>query len=658
MKSNEPTKTKKAMKTIKFLSMAALALVGAVMTGCSNDDEIIETPQQPVNSQNVETLTTTVGFDEVAETRALTSGGVKTFAAGDQLALVYKNKSGQTVKTLSRALPSGDYGSSATFTFELVDADKTKDVTYIYPAAMAKADGTENYDALNSQNGTLATLASSLDLATFSDDWNGTSLPAGTLVNQLAVCALTLKDNATPTPNTITSGLTKVTVSDGSNTYTVTPTSSTFGENVIYVAIRPVTAALQYTATDGTKYYTKTATSREYAAGNFYNLGLRMVEPAATDLSMVDCAGNDRASRWTANCYMVHTAGKYKLPLVYGNAIKNGQANTAAYTGVSGSNTTATFPNHAGTAINAPWITKSTSGTGVNKGMGIAVTSAELLWQDAEGLITAVGIDGDYLTLTVGKDAATQEGNAVIAVKAGSTIVWSWHIWVTKQTFATLTTITASGYGYKVTPVNLGWVGEATSGATGYNTYYQWGRKDAFIPSTGTNTTNHTVYNISNATVTGFSYTNDNSVTIGGNIQQPTTFYSASYKPNTSTAYNLWDAQQTSTAIAAAATKKTVYDPCPPGFCVPTSGLYNYIASQTLPTTFSNGYTYSGVFFPASGWRGYSNGALSLVGTYGYCWSATPSDGTKGRKFYFCSSEWVFNDNYRTSGYPVRAVAE
>lgn len=279
-KSNEPTKTKKAMKTIKFLSMAALALVGAMMTGCSSDDDSIDTPQQPVNSQNVETLTTTVGFDEVAETRALTSGGVKTFAAGDQLALVYKNKSGQTVKTLSTALPSGDYGSSATFTFELVDADKTKDVTYIYPASMAKADGTVNYDALNSQNGTLGTLESSLDLATFSDDWNGTSLPAGTLENQLAVCALTLKDNATPTPNTITSGLTQVTVSDGSNTYIVTPTSSTFGEDVIYVAIRPVTAALQYTATDGTKNYTKTATSREYAAGNFYNLGLRMVEPA------------------------------------------------------------------------------------------------------------------------------------------------------------------------------------------------------------------------------------------------------------------------------------------------------------------------------------------------------------------------------------------
>jgi hypothetical protein len=352
MKSNKPTKTKKAMKTMKkFLSMAVLALVGAVMTGCSNDDEIIETPQQPVNSQNVETLTTTVGFDKVAETRALTSGGVKTFAAGDQLALVYKNKSGQTVKTLSTALPSGDYGSSATFTFELVDADKTKDVTYIYPASMAKADGTVNYDALNSQNGTLATLSSTLDLATYTHAWDGASLPTGTLVNPLVVCALTLKNS--DGSSTITSGLTQVTVSDGSNTYTVAPTSGTFGEAIIYVAIRPVTAALQYTATDGTKNYTKTATSREYAAGNFYNLGLMMVEPVPalnlTNPAVGQVIGDDgknynyasKPSGVTAVAKICYVSGSIGLALAladegeldWSTAMTTCAAHTPAFTG-------------------------------------------------------------------------------------------------------------------------------------------------------------------------------------------------------------------------------------------------------------------------------------------------------------------------------------
>ena len=240
--------------------------------------------------------------------------------------------------------------------------------------------------------------------------------------------------------------------------------------------------------------------------------------PDATDLSMLDCAGAPRNDgRWTANCYMVHTAGNYKLPLVYGNAIKAGQANTAAYTGVESNFTTVTFPNHAGKAINAPWITKKTTGTGVDKGMGIAVTSAELLWQDAEGLVTAVDIDGDYLTLTVGKDATTLEGNAVVAAKdADGTIVWSWHIWVTKQTFADadLTTITTTDDTqtgtqgedwqiYKVTPVNLGWVGDKVS--TGTNTFYQWGRKDPFI-GTG-----------------DVEFVESTTATIADNIKNPTT---------------------------------------------------------------------------------------------------------------------------------------
>ncbi len=300
MMNNEPTKTKKAMKTIKFLSMAALALVGAMMTGCSSDDNIIDTPQQPENTGNVVTLTTTVGLNEGAEARGTTRAlgidyvnkqAVKTFAAGETMAIVYKNKSGNTVKAVSAALTDGDITTttdpatnkkSATFTFELTDPDKTKPVMYIYPAAMAKASiandatideaNTVDYTNLDAQNGTLGTLESSLDLATFSGNWNGTSLPTGTLTNQLAILAITLKNNAA-TPEEITSSITSMTLKAGDNTYTV---SRSAVAGPIYVAIRPVTAALQYTATAGTKNYTKTATSREYAAGNFYNLGLRM----------------------------------------------------------------------------------------------------------------------------------------------------------------------------------------------------------------------------------------------------------------------------------------------------------------------------------------------------------------------------------------------
>ena len=261
---------------MKYLSIAALVAVGAIMMGCNKLDIVTEQTQQeeePVISNTV-TLTTTVSLD--AATKALTSGGVKTFAVAEQMALVYKNTSGTTVKAVSAALTAGDIASgskTATFTFELTDPDKAQNVTYIYPAAMAKADGTVNYDALATQNGTLATLSSSLDLATKTSAWNAGSLPAATLENQLVILALTLK-NSTGSSD-ITSSITGLTLSDGTKTYNVTREAVA---GPIYVAIYPTAdATIMVTATDGTKNYTKTLTGKTYAKGNGYPVSWKMV---------------------------------------------------------------------------------------------------------------------------------------------------------------------------------------------------------------------------------------------------------------------------------------------------------------------------------------------------------------------------------------------
>ncbi len=263
-------------QTMKYLSIAALVAVGAIMMGCNKLDIVTEQTQQeeePVISNTV-TLTTTVSLD--AATKALTSGGVKTFAVAEQMALVYKNTSGTTVKAVSAALTAGDIASgskTATFTFELTDPDKAQNVTYIYPAAMAKADGTVNYDALATQNGTLATLSSSLDLATKTSAWNAGSLPAATLENQLVILALTLK-NSTGSSD-ITSSITGLTLSDGTKTYNVTREAVA---GPIYVAIYPTAdATIMVTATDGTKNYTKTLTGKTYAKGNGYPVSWKMV---------------------------------------------------------------------------------------------------------------------------------------------------------------------------------------------------------------------------------------------------------------------------------------------------------------------------------------------------------------------------------------------
>ena len=277
------------MKTMKyFLSMAALALVGAMTVSCSSDDNIIEQPQQPETKNNVVTLTTTVSLDGGATTRALSSTGVKTFAAGETMAIYYwKNKGNDHVKAVSAPLTAGDItngGKSATFTFTLDNPYKDMSVSYVYPAAMANADFTPNYDALyNNQDGTLATLASNFDFCTRSGAWVGGNLPSLTLVNQLAILAINLK-NSTGASD-ITGDITGLTLSDGTNTYAV---SRSAAEGPIYVAIRPTSdATITVTATDGTKNYTKTLTTKTYEAGNGYPVSWRMADASVVNLAGV-----------------------------------------------------------------------------------------------------------------------------------------------------------------------------------------------------------------------------------------------------------------------------------------------------------------------------------------------------------------------------------
>ena len=92
------------MKTMKFLSMAALVLVGAITTGCTNEDENMSLNMP---EPKLVTLTTTVSMGGGGETRALTEEGVKTFAEGEQIAVVYTNTSSERVKAVSNALQEG-----------------------------------------------------------------------------------------------------------------------------------------------------------------------------------------------------------------------------------------------------------------------------------------------------------------------------------------------------------------------------------------------------------------------------------------------------------------------------------------------------------------------------------------------------------------------
>ena len=251
----------------------------------------------------------------------------------------------------------------------------------------------------------------------------------------------------------------------------------------------------------------------------------------------------------TANCYVVNSQGTYSIPLVYGCAIKNGNTNSLAYGYDGTSYISETFKRHDDLKISSPYL----------KDNGITVDGAALLWQEVKGMITEVNVQDEKIVFTIGDNIA--QGNALIAAKSGSTIVWSWHIWVTDRDISATVPIKCNDGTnniYNFMQVPLGWCdSDTSSGATprqitvslnqdnsaklatavvyqagaaatsGNAPYYQWGRKDPLCASVGSTTTFKTLYNISNSTVS--SNTAINCGTVGNSIKNPGAFINGNH---------------------------------------------------------------------------------------------------------------------------------
>ena len=275
---------------MRYFSIAALALMGAVMTGCSNNDEL----QQPESVKRTVTLTTTVSLDGGAGTRALNvTTGVKTFAVDDQISFVYKNTSDETKLAVSEKLTQSDIsadGKTATIYVLLEDPATDSQLRMIYPATMANIPMSTSASIDDAGTIALGMLQTGqqgyegeldyYDLAVYDGTLNGYALPASvTLANKLAICAFTIK-NADGTQD-ITTTITNLTISDGTYTYSIGRSNLI---SPIYVAMMPVDDAnIEMTATDEDgQHYAKSLSNITYAANNIYPLAMRMAESFKT----------------------------------------------------------------------------------------------------------------------------------------------------------------------------------------------------------------------------------------------------------------------------------------------------------------------------------------------------------------------------------------
>ena len=230
------------------------------------------------------------------------------------------------------------------------------------------------------------------------------------------------------------------------------------------------------------------------------NKGLQNAAPLGTAAAPYNLSNETGAAavQNTANSYLISAPGHYMIPLVYGNAIKNGQTNSSAYQkGSNANNTLRNFVDQDGKAITDPWIEKTNNGA--NRGIDLAWT----VWSDEKDLVKLASnnglyraADGNlYIKFEVTKENI-KSGNAVVAVKGiyqikrivvernhrGQIIrtyevpenvnrnLWSWHLWFApKNALDKITVTNKQGNKYDFTNEALGWKPTAWKG-TPYST--------------------------------------------------------------------------------------------------------------------------------------------------------------------------------------------
>ena len=392
------------------------------------------------------------------------------------------------------------------------------------------------------------------------------------------------------------------------------------------------------------------------------------------DLSKIDIYGNP-IEQTTANCYVIKEAGKYKFPLVFGNAIKDGQVNSIAYTNNGGSNAR-NYVDYMGKIINSPYI-ELVSGT---------VNSAQLSITDTDKVFTNIEIiNGNkcrYLQLEINSIPGTG-ANGIISIKDNSNVImWSWHIWIWPYDLTTVEITNHTNYKYKILPVNLATKLDSASSinqTTGWKNWaYQWGRPTPLLcSSTYTSTSNHTSYG-----VLSFSKKDQANYFYLG-IQNPSTFYYQGgsgyenwFKDSSNNVCNLWNADLKTYSKYGDNINviKTIYDPCPIGFKVPNASTFSGFTTtgkdeMTLEKLnvigeYSNGYKFkknsediTGVFFPEVKTQSYASGDFSTA-TGTYYWTSHSVTYYSGCLLFYSSRVAPSFQYRRPGGLAIRPIQD
>ena len=176
--------------TKNILSLAALLIASATFVACTNDDNIINEPQQPANPTGTYTMTIEATKGDAATTRALTLSGKTlnaTWAKNEEVT-VYNN----TKKVLlDGTLKAQSDGSSTTLKGSLTGTIENGDelILRFNSANYASQSGTLDYIAANCDFAEASITVSSVD-----GENNVIPTSTASFVNQQAIVKFILKD--------------------------------------------------------------------------------------------------------------------------------------------------------------------------------------------------------------------------------------------------------------------------------------------------------------------------------------------------------------------------------------------------------------------------------------------------------------------------------
>ena len=346
--------------------------------------------------------------------------------------------------------------------------------------------------------------------------------------------------------------------------------------------------------------------SSTYEVDKIYPINLNIKELTDEGQATINEPVTDLSSSGTANCYIVTTQAKYKFKATKGNS---------------------------------------------NESPG-DINKVDWLWMSKADLIHSISYDDGAIIFK----ATGEKGNVLLAAfDASGNILWSWHIWITDDP-RTNTHYVASNR-YVLLDRHLGATTADADNVSSYGLLYQWGRKDPFIGALNDGNytaagyresagfTTATAEYVKNPTYNkAFQVVNNTDVSVDPElfeipytVQNPMNYiqYSSNSNDSGTSWFNspcdtdfhkdLWGGKATNSY------RKTIYDPCPPGYKVPNftgdtwTGLawdntlskesYLYIAKYTSAD--QTGY------YPASGSRpGTRNGRLADTGTKSVLWGS------------------------------------